>query len=81
MIRFCIYQYQHHPLPELIARWARAEEADFDILWNVDAVNEPDHPGMTMFEGSTTLAAMRGRSARLESASEPWSQACICEIR
>jgi alkanesulfonate monooxygenase SsuD/methylene tetrahydromethanopterin reductase-like flavin-dependent oxidoreductase (luciferase family) len=65
MIRFCIYQYQHHPLPQLIARWVRAEEAGFDILWNVDAVNEPDHPGRTMFEASTTLAAMALNTSRI----------------
>jgi alkanesulfonate monooxygenase SsuD/methylene tetrahydromethanopterin reductase-like flavin-dependent oxidoreductase (luciferase family) len=65
MIRFCIYQYQHHPLPQLIERWVRAEEAGFDVLWNVDAVNEPDHPGMTLFEASTTLAAMALSTSRI----------------
>jgi alkanesulfonate monooxygenase SsuD/methylene tetrahydromethanopterin reductase-like flavin-dependent oxidoreductase (luciferase family) len=58
MIRFCAYQYQHRPLSVLVERWRRAEALGFDVLWNVDTVNEPDQPRATMFEGTTTLAAM-----------------------
>jgi hypothetical protein len=79
MIRFCIYQYRHHPLPQPITRWVRAEEAGFDILWNVDAVNEPDHPDMTRLRRASPL--QRWRSTRLESALGPWSRACIYGIR
>jgi alkanesulfonate monooxygenase SsuD/methylene tetrahydromethanopterin reductase-like flavin-dependent oxidoreductase (luciferase family) len=42
----------------LVERWRRAEEAGFDVVWNVDTAAEPDHPRMTMFEATTTLAAM-----------------------
>jgi alkanesulfonate monooxygenase SsuD/methylene tetrahydromethanopterin reductase-like flavin-dependent oxidoreductase (luciferase family) len=41
-----------------VARWKRAEELGFDVLWNCDALNEPDHPGMIMFESSSILTAM-----------------------
>ena len=58
MVRFCAYQYQHRPLSVLVERWRRAEAMGFDVLWNVDTVNEPDQPRTPMFEGSTTLAAM-----------------------
>jgi alkanesulfonate monooxygenase SsuD/methylene tetrahydromethanopterin reductase-like flavin-dependent oxidoreductase (luciferase family) len=57
-IRFCAYQYQRLPLPELEARWGRAEEAGFDVLWNVDTVVDPDHHRSTMFDGPATLAVM-----------------------
>jgi alkanesulfonate monooxygenase SsuD/methylene tetrahydromethanopterin reductase-like flavin-dependent oxidoreductase (luciferase family) len=65
MIRFCVYQYQHHPLPVLVERWRRAEEAGFDVLWNVDAVTEPDRHRATMFEATTTLAAMAVSTSRI----------------
>jgi alkanesulfonate monooxygenase SsuD/methylene tetrahydromethanopterin reductase-like flavin-dependent oxidoreductase (luciferase family) len=65
MIRFCAYQYQHHPLPLLIERWHRAEDAGFDVLWNVDSVNDPDQPRTTMFEATTTLAAMALHTTRI----------------
>ena len=65
MIRFCAYQYQHHPLPILVERWQRAEEAGFDAVWNVDAMADPDHPRMTMFEATTTLAAMALSTSRI----------------
>jgi alkanesulfonate monooxygenase SsuD/methylene tetrahydromethanopterin reductase-like flavin-dependent oxidoreductase (luciferase family) len=57
-IRFCAYQYQHLPFPELEERWHRAEELGFDVLWNVDTVVEPDRPRSTMFDGPSTLAVM-----------------------
>jgi alkanesulfonate monooxygenase SsuD/methylene tetrahydromethanopterin reductase-like flavin-dependent oxidoreductase (luciferase family) len=57
-LRFCLYQYQHLPLPSLYERWARAEQMGFDVLWNVDTVVEPDRPRTTLFDGPTTLAAM-----------------------
>jgi alkanesulfonate monooxygenase SsuD/methylene tetrahydromethanopterin reductase-like flavin-dependent oxidoreductase (luciferase family) len=57
-MRFCAYQYQHRPFSVLVERWRRAEALGFDVLWNVDTVNEPDQPRATMFEGTTTLAAM-----------------------
>jgi alkanesulfonate monooxygenase SsuD/methylene tetrahydromethanopterin reductase-like flavin-dependent oxidoreductase (luciferase family) len=57
-IRFCAYQYANRPFPELAQRWRRAEELGFDVLWNCDALNEPDHRGMIMFEASTILTAM-----------------------
>ncbi len=58
VMRFCAYQYQHRPLSVLVERWRLAEAMGFDVLWNVDTVNEPDQPRTPMFEGSTTLAAM-----------------------
>lgn len=57
-IRFCAYQYANRPFPELIRRWRQAEELGFDVLWNCDAMNEPDHPGSVMFEATATLTAM-----------------------
>lgn len=57
-IRFCAYQYANRPLAELVQRWKRAEELEFDVLWNCDDLNEPDHPGMIMFEASSILTAM-----------------------
>jgi alkanesulfonate monooxygenase SsuD/methylene tetrahydromethanopterin reductase-like flavin-dependent oxidoreductase (luciferase family) len=65
MIRFCAYQYQHHPVPVLVERWRRAEDAGFDVVWNVDAVTEPDHPRTTMFEATATLAAMALSTSRI----------------
>jgi hypothetical protein len=45
-LRFCAYQYQyqHLPLDDLRARWRRAEERGFDVVWNCDTVVEPDRP-------------------------------------
>jgi alkanesulfonate monooxygenase SsuD/methylene tetrahydromethanopterin reductase-like flavin-dependent oxidoreductase (luciferase family) len=57
-LRFCVYQYQHLPFPSLYTRWREAERLGFDVLWNVDTVVEPDRPKTTLFDGSTTLAAM-----------------------
>jgi alkanesulfonate monooxygenase SsuD/methylene tetrahydromethanopterin reductase-like flavin-dependent oxidoreductase (luciferase family) len=65
VIRFCAYQYQHLPFPTLVERWRRSEAAGFDVLWNVDAVNEPDYPGRIMFEAATTLAAMAATTSRI----------------
>src|SRR5262245_34631201 len=45
VIRFCAYQYQNLPVATLRERWRQAEALGFDVLWNVDAVNEPDHAG------------------------------------
>jgi hypothetical protein len=64
-IRFCVYQYANRPLPELAQRWKRAEELEFDVLWNCDALNEPDHPGMIMFEASSILTAMALHTSRI----------------
>jgi alkanesulfonate monooxygenase SsuD/methylene tetrahydromethanopterin reductase-like flavin-dependent oxidoreductase (luciferase family) len=57
-LRFCAYQYQHLPLPQLYERWERAEQLGFDVLWNADTVVEPDRPRTMMFDGPATLAAM-----------------------
>ena len=57
-LRFCAYQYAHLPIPQLVERWRRAELLGFDVLWNCDAMNEPDHPRMTMFESTSILTAM-----------------------
>jgi len=57
-LRFCAYQYQHLPLPQLYERWDRAEQLGFDVLWNADTVVEPDRPRSMMFDGPATLAAM-----------------------
>jgi len=65
MIRFSAYQYQHHPLPLLVERWRRAEDAGFDVLWNVDAMSDPDQPRTTMFEATATLAAMALHTSRI----------------
>lgn len=64
-LRFCLYQYAHHPLPVLEERWRRAEELGFDVLWNCDTLNEPDHPGMAHFEATSVLAAMAVRTSRI----------------
>ncbi len=57
-IRFCAYEYAHRPIENLIERWRRAEVLGFDVLWNCDAMNEPDTPGRAMFEATSILAAM-----------------------
>jgi alkanesulfonate monooxygenase SsuD/methylene tetrahydromethanopterin reductase-like flavin-dependent oxidoreductase (luciferase family) len=64
-IRFCAYQYANRPLPELAQRWRSAEELGFDVLWNSDDLNEPDHPGSFMFEASSILTAMALRTSRI----------------
>jgi alkanesulfonate monooxygenase SsuD/methylene tetrahydromethanopterin reductase-like flavin-dependent oxidoreductase (luciferase family) len=64
-LRFCAYQYQHLPFPQLYKRWARAEQLGFDVLWNVDTVIEPDRPRTTLFDGPTTLAAMALKSSKI----------------
>jgi alkanesulfonate monooxygenase SsuD/methylene tetrahydromethanopterin reductase-like flavin-dependent oxidoreductase (luciferase family) len=57
-VRFCAYQYQHLPFPQLYQRWEQAELLGFDVLWNVDTTIEPDRPRTMLFDGPTTLAAM-----------------------
>jgi len=64
-IRFCTYQYQHLPLPELEQRWMLAEELGFDVLWNADTVVEPDHPRSIMFDAPSTLAVMAVKTQRI----------------
>ena len=64
-LRFCAYQYQHLPLPDLRARWRVAEQAGFDVLWNCDTVVEPDRPRHVMFDGPTTLAMMAAETSRI----------------
>jgi alkanesulfonate monooxygenase SsuD/methylene tetrahydromethanopterin reductase-like flavin-dependent oxidoreductase (luciferase family) len=64
-LRFCAYQYQHLPLPELRARWKGADERGFDVLWNCDTVVEPDRPGHLMFDGPTTLVLMATATSRI----------------
>ena len=61
-LRFCAYEYQHLPLPELADRWRRAEELGFDVVWNADTVVEPDRPQHTMFDGPATLVLMAART-------------------
>lgn len=63
--RFCVYQYQHLPLPELRRRWQLAEELGFDVLWNVDTVVDPDRARSPMFDGPATLAAMAMETKRI----------------
>jgi hypothetical protein len=63
--RFCVYQYQHLPLPELRRRWRLAEELGFDVLWNVDTVVDPDRARSPMFDGPATLAAMAMETNRI----------------
>jgi alkanesulfonate monooxygenase SsuD/methylene tetrahydromethanopterin reductase-like flavin-dependent oxidoreductase (luciferase family) len=65
VVRFCAYQYQNRPLPLLVERWHRAEALGFDVLWNVDTVNDPDHRRTIMFEANTTLAAMALRTSTI----------------
>jgi alkanesulfonate monooxygenase SsuD/methylene tetrahydromethanopterin reductase-like flavin-dependent oxidoreductase (luciferase family) len=57
-LRFCAYQYQHVLLDELRRRWRLAERLGFDVVWNCDAIVEPDRPRHTMFDGPSTLALM-----------------------
>lgn len=64
-LRFCAYQYQHLPFPELTDRWRRAEQLGFDVVWNVDTVVEPDRPRHAMFDGPTTLALMAERTSTI----------------
>jgi alkanesulfonate monooxygenase SsuD/methylene tetrahydromethanopterin reductase-like flavin-dependent oxidoreductase (luciferase family) len=64
-LRFCAYQYQHLPLDELRRRWVEADELGFDVLWNVDAVVEPDRPRHVMFDAPTTLAMMAAATSRI----------------
>ena len=70
-IRFCAYQYQNLPLRELEARWRRAEELGFDVLWNVDTVVDPDRPRSTMFDGPATLDVMAVTTGGIR----PWESA------
>ena len=64
-LRFCAYQYQHLELDELRRRWREAEELGFDVLWNVDAVVEPDRPRHMIYDGPTTLALMATETQRI----------------
>jgi len=64
-LRFCVYQYQHLPLNVLRRRWHRAEDLGFDVLWNVDAVVDPDRPRAPMLDGPATLAAMALETSRI----------------
>jgi alkanesulfonate monooxygenase SsuD/methylene tetrahydromethanopterin reductase-like flavin-dependent oxidoreductase (luciferase family) len=64
-IRFCAYQYANRPVPELVQRWNRAEELGFDVVWNCDDLNEPDHRGRIMFEASSILTAMALHTSRI----------------
>jgi alkanesulfonate monooxygenase SsuD/methylene tetrahydromethanopterin reductase-like flavin-dependent oxidoreductase (luciferase family) len=65
VVRFCAYQYQNSPLRVLVERWQRAEALGFDVLWNVDTVNDPDHRRTIMFEANATLAAMALHTSRI----------------
>jgi hypothetical protein len=64
-LRFCAYQNQHLPFPDLTERWGRAEQLGFDVLWNVDTVVEPDRRRHTMFDGPATLALMAERTSTI----------------
>jgi alkanesulfonate monooxygenase SsuD/methylene tetrahydromethanopterin reductase-like flavin-dependent oxidoreductase (luciferase family) len=64
-LRFCAYQYQHHPLDTLRWRWQEAERLGFDVVWNCDAVVEPDRPRHPMFDGPTTLTLMAAETTRI----------------
>lgn len=69
-LRFCLYQYQHRPLPELRWRRMRAEALGLDVLWNVDTVVEhvvvePDTPGAMTFDGPSTLVQMALATSRI----------------
>ena len=64
-LRFCAYQYANRPIDELVKRWQRAEELGFDVIWNCDALNEPDVPGAAMFEATSILAAMATSTKRI----------------
>jgi alkanesulfonate monooxygenase SsuD/methylene tetrahydromethanopterin reductase-like flavin-dependent oxidoreductase (luciferase family) len=63
-LRFCAYQYQHLPLDALRRRWREAEEAGFDVVWNVDTVVEPDRPRHLLFDGPATLTLMAAETSR-----------------
>ena len=39
-------------------RWKQAEELGFDVLWNCDAINDPDFPRVPFFEATSILTAM-----------------------
>lgn len=64
-LRFCAYQYQHLPLDALRRRWHEAEQAGFDVLWNVDTVVEPDRPRHLLFDGPATLTLMAAETQRI----------------
>lgn len=64
-LRFCAYQYQHLPRPQLRDRWARAEAMGFDVVWNVDTVVEPDRARHPMFDGPATLLEMASRTSSI----------------
>jgi len=64
-LRFCAYQYANRPISELVERWQRAEALGFDVLWNCDAMNEPDHPGAMMFEATAVLTAMALNTSKI----------------
>jgi alkanesulfonate monooxygenase SsuD/methylene tetrahydromethanopterin reductase-like flavin-dependent oxidoreductase (luciferase family) len=63
--RFGIYQYQHLSLPDLRARWRRADEVGFDVLWNVDSLRDPDRERSPMLDGPATLVAMAEATTRI----------------
>jgi alkanesulfonate monooxygenase SsuD/methylene tetrahydromethanopterin reductase-like flavin-dependent oxidoreductase (luciferase family) len=60
-----MYQYQHLGLPALRERWRRAEELDFDVVWNVDTVVDPDEPRGPMLDGPSILVAMALETTRI----------------
>ncbi len=64
-LRFCAYQYQHHPLEVLQRRWQDADSLGFDVLWNCDTVVDPDRAQHTMFDGPATLALMASGTTRI----------------
>ena len=79
-VRFCAYQYQHHPLDELRRRWLLAERLDFDVLWNCDTVVEPDRtaPPHVRWTGDPDVD---GIWRRRESAWARWSAASTSGTR
>ena len=64
-LRFCAYQYANLRIEGLVARWLRAEELGFDVIWNCDTLNEPDVPRAAMFEATSILAAMATSTTRI----------------
>jgi alkanesulfonate monooxygenase SsuD/methylene tetrahydromethanopterin reductase-like flavin-dependent oxidoreductase (luciferase family) len=64
-LRFCAYQYQHLPFPELRERWRRAEDLGFDVMWNVDTVVEPDRARHPIFDGPATLVDLASTTSRI----------------
>lgn len=64
-LRFCAYQYQHLHLDVLMERWREAEQLGFDVVWNCDAVVEPDRRRHVMFDGPTTLALMARETSEI----------------